>query len=235
MTEFQDQQELKKQVLIVALALCFRTDETYLLVEQIHTNRFTPLEDYSRYCIELLADYGLTEYHKPAQTGWQNEEILLVKSPLKPGESLDDFVYKNSEKTIDLTKKSPSMSVHLKNFYREVMCCECIEYANYYAEKSGGKLVGSNYKNALLNLLLLEISPEKMNSLLWRSIKNYATEKNQKIKLIDFDSILSTAFNDYVKHRRLNIDIKEYHRPSGLGLSMLSKVLELYLALINDL
>lgn len=234
MTESQDQQELKKQVLLVALALCFRTDESYLLVEQIHTNRFTPLEDYSRYCIELLADYGLTEYHAPAPTDCQNEEILLVRSPLKAGESLDDFVYKNAEITIELVKTSPNMIDHLKNLYREVMCCECIEYANYYAEKSGMKLVGANYKHALLNLLLQEISPEKMNALLWRSIKNYATEDNKAIQSIAFEDILDVVFNDYVKCRRLNIDLKEYRRPRELILSMLSKVLELYMALIAD-
>lgn len=237
MAEFRDQQELKQLILVTALSLCFDSGEDFLLEEQIFANGFAPLEDYSKYCIAKLIDYGAVEFKtlEPQLVDCRDDKFLFVKSPLKPGEYLDKFVSENADKTIALLNESASTRSSLREFYREVMCCECIEYANYYAEKSGFKITAAHYNNAKLKLLSLELSSEKINALLWRAVKNLAPNKNEFRESVNFDEITDLAFNIYVRYKRSNVYFEGYRRPNCLNLSMLSKILELYLGLAMEI
>ncbi len=222
------QREFNQMIMLVAFAMCFRPNEEYLSEDQIIDRGYSPTESYGRNCIAKLIDDGAVAFKHLDPTFPFDTQMstLFVKRPVSLGKELEPFIYRHFEKIQRSIDQSFDCNLYLAALYQDVLACEAIEYANFYAQKNGFNLLNAAPTNAKLKLLLIENSPEKTNAFIWRAIKNAKKKIGNSVEHVEFSDVVNAAFDCYVRYQKLNIEIEGYNRPSQLKTSLLSSVLE---------
>jgi hypothetical protein len=225
MTNQVSQKEFNQMVMLVALAMCFKSNEEYLSEDQIIGRGYTPIESYGKSCIAKLIDEGAIKFKliEPTFPIDGAKGIYFIKRPVNSEQELEPYLYKSLERIQSLVGHSFDYTLYLRALYLDVLACEAIEYANYYAKKNGLYLQKTSPANAKLQILLAENAPEKINALIWRSIKSISKNISNEVK-----EVMDSAFEYYVHHQKQSIAVEEYSRPSQLRTSVLSGILELF-------
>lgn len=235
MTNQVSQKEFNQMVMLVALAMCFKSNEEYLSEDQIIGRGYTPIESYGKSCIAKLIDEGAIIFKliEPTFPIDGAKGIYFIKRPVNSEQELEPYLYKSLERILSLVGHSFDYTLYLRALYLDVLACEAIEYANYYAKKNGLYLQKTSPANAKLQILLAENAPEKINALIWRSIKSVSKNISNEVKHVDFSEVIDAAFEYYVRHQKLRIAVEEYSRPSQLRTSVLSGILEFFRGSVN--
>lgn len=223
------QKDFNLMIMQVALAMCFKPHEEYLSEYQVIVRGLSPLESYSKSCIAKLIDSGSVEFKsiEPTFPLDGTDNILCIKRPVSENQ-LDDFIYKKSEYIKALLSQSADYGFYLHALIQDILICECIEYAEYYAARNNLKIRDPNSSNARLRLLVMENPAEKVNALMWMAIKHLSKELSGEQKTVGLDEIVTLAFETYVRYKKLKINMEGYKSPSQIKPSILSGMLELY-------
>lgn len=230
MLENIDQKTFCEIIMLVALATCYKPDEEFLTDDQLISRRFAPIEAYGKSCISKMIDCGTIEFKlvEPIFPDSRCDHMLFIKRPGLAGEDIEDFIYRKSQHIRGLLTQSLDCQLHLKAFANELISCECIEYCEFYAKRADLIIVNSTHNNAKLRLLILECSTDKINMLLWRAIKTSSKKIISANKMVEFSTIVDTAFDSFINYRKSNIEIEGYDRPNSLKTSVLSGMVELF-------
>lgn len=191
--------------------------------------RLAPTEGYGRRWITHLLSRKILE-SKTIQcfaVGRDSYHSLLIKTPASVGSDGDGFKSRLLKKIKTILASDFEFTLHLKEFSIELAACECVEYINYYAQKSRLKVVDVEYDNPQLKLLLLECKQPQVFMVLWRAIKfserDYA-DLNGEVK---FRVLIENAFDCFIKYKKSGVVIESYEKPRCMNTSALVKWLKL--------
>jgi len=223
------QKDFNLMIMQAAFAMCFKPHEEYLSEGQVVGRGLSPLESYSKSCIAKLIDNGSVEFKliEPTFPLDGADNTLCIKRPVSESQ-LHDFICKRSEQIKVFLSQSADYRFYLHALIQDIVTCECIEYAEYYAARNNLKIRDPISSNARLRLLVMENPAEKVNALMWMAIKHLSKELSSEQKLVDLDEIVTLAFETYVRYKKLNINMEGYKSPSQIKPSILSGMLELY-------
>lgn len=223
------QKDFNMMIMQVAIAMCFKPDEEYLSEDQVVYRGFSPLESYSKSCIAMLIDSGAVEFKTIEPTFPFNgaDNTLRIKRPAS-GDQLDSFIWEKSKRITSLLAYSEDCGLYLHALAQDIVVCECIEYAEYYAAKANLKIRDPFSSNARLKLLVMENPTEKINALIWMAIKKISKGRAGEPQAVDLEQIVKLAFETYVRYKKLDIEMEGYKSPSQIKPSILSGLLELY-------
>jgi hypothetical protein len=227
---------LSDLILLVALAVCYEQGEEFITEEQVISRGFAPTEAFTKRCISRLIDAGAIEFKviEPIFPDERTESILWIKLPSESRQDIDAFIFKMSLQIKTLLASSLDCQLEFKNLSEELICFDCIEYCEYCAKRADFIIVNINHNSARLKLLIMECSINQIYMILWRAMK-MASQKNLiENGEAEFSIIINFAFDLFLNFRKMNIDIEAYNRPSLIKTSVLSGMIELFRAGINE-
>lgn len=228
MPEKFDEAKLVDTVLLAALSICFKTGEEFLAEAQLIIRGYAPSEIYCKHCINRLIANGVVEY-KSVRGSVNNEQSRFLRNPDKELSHIKMFAYSLIRPVFDEFEKSEVARLTLKELHREILACECIEYAEYHAHKCGVTIVNSSPFDAKLSLLVREEIPEVINALIWRKLKSQSSKKSTE-EIIEFTELMESVFELYVKNKQCFAPMKQYPRPKHMPLSILGNILAVLFA-----
>jgi hypothetical protein len=224
-----DEQGLRLVILKLALIFCFAKDEESLSLSQLIERRLTPLEAFTRTCINELINNGAVELVDTscvATVGEAFNEVQIIRF-VQHGEDVEQFVNLTSRDLVELIAASPKFEKCLQEFLNDTQACECIEYSLYYGKKADINIIESSMYDVKLRMLFIKCCRDKINMLLWRAIKTVSKSCSPNSD-IPFSKITDAAFDYYIGYASANIEIERYHRPKILKPSMLAGILEIF-------
>lgn len=219
------QKNFNQEIFLVALALCFKEHEKSLPLDQLNARKFTPDAGYSRVWINELLLAGSINCHVGASRS--NGNSICVERPSGASNRIHRFVANNVKRLKTYLSDAEECTEYVSALRNDLLSCECIEYANFFAIRENLKMIAASPYDPNLQLLLLENEREQVFMLLWRSIKNHAESSRMNIKEISFSQVTQTALEYYFYYKSKNAIIDFYKWPKELGASKLAFVLNL--------
>lgn len=215
-------------ILLNALANCFKPGDTYLTENQLFLRGFAPLEAYCRSLIDRLASRNLVEL-KPSNesqfgqvSGSSRSVRLLVDNRNRDAHA---HTSDRLELIISIFRDSTDCDLALAALRRVVSAHECIEFAEYFVNKAGFKLINAFAENQKLHLLIFQEHVGIVYNLLWRAIRN-RSRKMIRGDALEFAQIIDYVFELYSRSKRRGMRLDVFQRPADLKCSVLSKFIE---------
>lgn len=226
-TNADNQREFNNKIMLAALILCFKPSEELLCEAQILERGYAPIESYGKNCIDQLISEKAVEFSfvEPTFAASDEKGTLYIKRPRV--QECDSYIYKLTQEILQLVEVSNDYTLYLKALSQDVLACEAIEYAGFYAKKNGLMLYNVSPFDERLRLLLISHSPNKVNAFLWMAIKTIRNAVKEEYQLIDFSKVVDIAYQRCVRYSRLGFRVDEYRRPSLLKVSVLAGYLTL--------
>lgn len=222
------QDKFNEMVVLAALAMSFKIDETFLSLDQIWVRGFAPTEAYGRKWIaELLAKKVIDAKMINGSPGDGISKTLLIKNPAAALKSQEKLFFGLTADISRLLESDFHFSLYLKELMLETAACECIEYANYYAAKAQISLVKPSCSNARLKLMLLECEQKQVFMLIWRAIKNVTKNLESTSREVQFTDIIDNAMTCFLRYKGMGVAIESYDRPQSIKPSLLADFLVL--------
>ncbi len=220
------QPEMIQTLLLVALSLCFDTGEEYLTEDQILARRFSPTITYGKASLKKLIESKAVEYrqvdlHNPLNGKYS---LLYLKNPVDNKENRRAYITQCSVNLLNFLESASGNELHFLSLHIDIKAQECIEYAEFYANKSQIKIVYSGEINPKLTLMLMELKLENVFALIWRSIKILQRLSVTKKKETDYSKVINLAFEKYADTKQSGLPFDEYRRPRQIKQSKLSWV-----------
>lgn len=215
-------------ILLNALASCFKPGDTYLTEDQLFLRGFAPLKTYCRSLIDRLASKSLVELKLPNEG--QFDQVprsprfvrLLVDNRKGNAHTL---TADRLELIINIFRDSTDCDLALAALRQVVSAYECIEYAEYFVNKAGFKLINALAENQKLHLLIVQEHIGIIYNLVWRSIRN-RSRKMIRGDALEFTEIIDYMFELHSRSKRRGMRLDVFQRPAELRLSVLSKFIE---------
>lgn len=226
----QIQTEMIQTLLLLALSLCFNPGEEYLTEEQILNRGFSPTSDYGRTCLQSLIDSGVVKYKciNSATPLTVETQLRYFQNPAAEWQDHRLFISEHSLKLLDLLKKKSGNELYFLSLQVNIKAQECVEYADFYANKSRICITNKGTSSPKLILMLMELKLENVFALIWRSIKLISRESDSNIQYVHFSELINLAFEKYTDEKKSPNRIDAYKRPSQIKLSKISWVAENY-------
>lgn len=226
MSENAGQAEMIQTLLLVALSLCFEAGEDYLTEDQILARGFSPTIAYGKASLKKLIESKSIEHREVGLLNPLNGKygLLYLKNPVDNKESRRAYITQCSLGLLNFLESASGNELHFLSLHIDIKAQECIEYAEFYANKSQIKIVYSGEINSKLTLMLMELKLENVFALIWRSIKILQRLSATNKKATNYSKIINLAFEKYAETKQSGLPFDEYKRPRQIKQSKLSWV-----------
>lgn len=224
----QIQTEMTQTLLLVAISLCFNPEEEYLTEEQILSRGFSPTREFGKTYLQSLVDNETIKckWIGSSNTLTTDSQVIYFKNPVAEGQSHHLFIAENGFKLLGLFEKSPGNELYFLSLRMDIKAQECVEYADFYANKSRLSIINKNPNNPKLILMLMELKLENVFALIWRSVKIFERHVTVKNDTFEFSDMIDMAFDKYIDAKNKGAALDEYVRPMQIKVSKLSWIAE---------
>lgn len=219
---------LQYRLVYIAFLNCFKSDEISICTTRLRARSFSthPLLDIQ--LLMYLEKRGVIE------------SKLLSKSPDKANPDREIFIIGSSnekpsflaERLLSDTRDQLKVENSYSNLTDLLLCLltgECIEYANFYAERNGFSIVTDVPSFQQTKAMLNYLSVGQMNMLFWRATQNLSD--NDANRTYQLEELLELIKAYYIKYTQQGIKILNYDRlrsapPSKLSYLLLHDILK---------
>jgi hypothetical protein len=214
--------QFKTRLLVLALALCFRSNESKVSIKQIIARTFTPNESFSLACVADLASAGAISFYRKegSSIAASYSDLTYISNPRKSSTNIFEDILQIRRLLI----KHDEYRVYLAKLSLQISANECVQYAKFQSIREGLLLEKTLAENQNLGLLLLTNDVNKFLMIFWRAIK-YLIDQKQIITT--FDQLTELAFNYYQRYMKNGAAIQRYNWPNELPMSKISQILQM--------
>ena len=213
---------LHYKLVYIALLSCFKSKEVSICTTRLRARLFSshPLLDIQ--LLKCLEKYGAIET-KPLSTS--SKKVETEREVFIAGDNSD----KPSTHAQRLLSDARDQLKDDKSYFKltDLLLCllagECIEYANFYAERNGISIVTDVPSFKQTKTMLNHLSVGQMNMLFWRATQNIPN--NDDDRTCQLEELLELVKSYYIKYTQQGIKIQNYDRLRSAQPSKLSFLL----------
>lgn len=227
MSQPQQNKEIINNILYSALCLCFKKTENALSIEQLIQRRFAPSAPLAKHYVAALMDdekikgriIPIIGSHPHTSAKYQH---IIIEKPSLSAEELNTQIAQAIHLANAAASEFPRRQTWRDQLTTEILCGDCIEYANFYANRNALTIIDADPFNPRLQILVMNLELAQVYMLIWKSIMQH--RDSLTTSHIHFADLMEASFESYNEYIGRGIEIKKYNRPRPMKRSILAGI-----------